>query len=297
MDESTNAAVSAELTDFDRLWEFSNPVETERKFRALLPAAEASGDDSYWLQLATQIARAMGLQGKLREAHLLLDEIQDNLTDELPVAKVRYLLERGRVFNSSGEPGNAIPLFEEAWRLADAMNQHNFAIDAVHMLAIAERDRHRQVFWGQKGLELVAAYPSNERWLPALYNNLGETYRALGQYENALNCFEKLAEIDRNTGRPADMYTTKDIAKMRRLLGQYEQALALIEPVARDLKTNGKNDGYISAEYGKCLLAVGRADEALPNLKEAYDALTDDPYMMQHEPEELARLKRLAGAS
>jgi hypothetical protein len=54
--------------DFDKLWNFNDPAESERKFRALPPDAEVQ----------TQIARAQGLQRKFDEAHKTLDAVVAN---------------------------------------------------------------------------------------------------------------------------------------------------------------------------------------------------------------------------
>jgi hypothetical protein len=51
---------------------------------------------------------------------------------------VRYLLERGRVFNSTGHRLEASPLFREAWELASAAGQDFYAASAAHMLVISE---------------------------------------------------------------------------------------------------------------------------------------------------------------
>src|ERR1019366_8805754 len=65
------------------------------------------------------------------------------------------------------------------------------------------------------------------------------------------------------------IYAKKDVAKMLRLLGRGEEALAVIEPVARELKGKGQSDGYIAAEYGECLLVLGRVEEGERELEEA----------------------------
>jgi len=49
-------------------------------------------------------SRTQGLQRDFAAAHQTLDAVQSELTDDLCRARVRYLLERGRVFNSSGRP-------------------------------------------------------------------------------------------------------------------------------------------------------------------------------------------------
>src|SRR6476620_5451009 len=118
-----------ELPDFDTLWDYDKPAETEQQFRALLPLAEQSDDRSYHIQLLTQIARAEGLQRKFAEAHATLDSAQARLSTDLIQAQVRYLLERGRVFNSSGQAERAKPIFLEAWELARAQQEDFYAID------------------------------------------------------------------------------------------------------------------------------------------------------------------------
>jgi DNA-binding phage protein len=93
--------------DFDAKWNFEKPDSTEAVFRTYLPAARASGDADYLAQLLTQIARTQGLQRKFAEAHATLDEVEPMLGVTLAVARVRYLLERGRPAPSSSRPGSS----------------------------------------------------------------------------------------------------------------------------------------------------------------------------------------------
>jgi len=130
--------------DFDTLWDYQRPEGTEAAFRALLPEAERGPDRSYHLQLLTQIARAQGLQRRFDAAHETLDVVEARLGDAPLVARLRYLLERGRVFNSSAAPDSARPLFQQAWDLSGAAPEVAFyAVDAAHMLAIVAGDRRR----------------------------------------------------------------------------------------------------------------------------------------------------------
>jgi tetratricopeptide (TPR) repeat protein len=120
--------------DFDALWDYSHPVKTEEKFReAILQIPE---DDLTYLELLTQIARAQGLQRKFDKAHQTLDQVEKRLGSYVSRTKVRYLLERGRVHNSSGHPDKARPFFEGALDLAKQSSEDFYAMDAIHMLAI-----------------------------------------------------------------------------------------------------------------------------------------------------------------
>ena len=120
--------------DFDEMWDYSNPQETETKFRDLLSKTEMDLDKSYYLQLQTQLARTQSLQQKFVEAHAILDKVEVRLTDDLKTAKVRYLLERGRAYRSNNEKSDAMPLFEQAFEICEVNELDFFGVDAAHML-------------------------------------------------------------------------------------------------------------------------------------------------------------------
>lgn len=120
-------------TTLDRLWDFENPELSERRFR------DAMDDQDYDVyeraELATQLGRAIGLQGRFEEADGLLDSIDG---EEEPTVGIRILIERGRILNSSGQAAMAVPLFEQAAELGDHLGEEFLAVDALHMLAIAD---------------------------------------------------------------------------------------------------------------------------------------------------------------
>jgi tetratricopeptide (TPR) repeat protein len=219
------------LPDFDKLWDYSNPRSTEQKFQDILPQAQAADDISYLAQLLTQIARAQGLQERFDEANQTLDRVRKMLTDDPKVARVRYLLERGRVFNSSNRPQDALPLFGDAFELADREKHSRYAIDAVHMLAIAEPDAAKQVEWNLKGIAMAEADPSQRGWLWSLYNNIAESYALLNDNQSALDYILKLLQFQQSRGE-VDPYTLKDKARFLRLLGRAGEALPIIQPLA-----------------------------------------------------------------
>jgi len=282
--------VKRDLPDFDKLWNYADPAATEAKFRALLPAAEKSGDDSYHAQLLTQLARTQGLQGRYDDAMATLGRAATVMRNDDSLAYVRELLERGRVLNSSGDPTTAMRSFTSAWKLAESEHHWRYAIDAVHMMGIAAATPQEQIEWNRRGIEMVEQHPDQKGWLHALYNNLGESYAKAGDYRSALDAFEKLAAINGN-----DMYTMKDQARVLRLMGRVGRATEIIRPIHEQLERDGKPDGWISEEYAECLLAAGRADEATPHFRVAHDLLSADAWVLKSEPAKLERLRRLAG--
>jgi tetratricopeptide (TPR) repeat protein len=280
------------MEDFDKLWRYADPAGTEAKFREFLPAAQHN--PTYLAQLLTQIARAQGLQRRFAEAHQTLEQVKAMLPKCDPVATVRYWLEYGRVVNSSGHAQGALVPFDLAWGLAEQAKLSRYAIDAVHMIAIAIEDPRKKVEYNLKGIAMVDADPSQRGWLYALYNNLGEAYAASFEYEKGIDAFRNLAALDAEAGREVDIYNLKDQSRMLRALGRLGEAAAVLRPALERLDREQKQDGWISEEHGELLLAEGKDAEATPHFAAAYDLLSQDPWVVQNDPAKLERLRRLS---
>ena len=100
-------APSTGLPDFNLLWDYGQPAETEARFRELLPAARACGDRDYYLQLLTQIARAQGLQKRFEQAHATLDHVREGMA----------------LINYQGHPGLTLDLMRAGVLQLDAREQ------------------------------------------------------------------------------------------------------------------------------------------------------------------------------
>ena len=283
------------LPNFDKLWNFGDPAATEAAFQKLLPLAEASGDASYLLQLRTQIARTFSLRRQFDECNAILDSVEQELSPDLVLVQVRLLLERGRSFNSAGSPERALPLFIEAYHLADSIQALRFAIDAVHMIAIAEPDKRRQIEWNLRGIAMVEANPEQKAWLWALYNNVGDAYAEISEWQTAHSIYQKLLKLQTELKGKPDIHTKKDDARALRHLGRPEQALEMMEPILDSLLRSGADDGWIREELAEDLEALGRHTEARPHFQKALDQLKDDDWVKQNDPAKLQQLKRMAG--
>lgn len=283
------------MADFDQLWNYDQPAQTEARFRDLLPAAAAGPDRAYHAELLSQIARAQGLQGHFAEGHATLDEAEAMLADTGSVARIRCLLERGRLFRSARvEPKKALLLFRRAWIQGIAAGHEEYAVDAAHMLGIAEPEPETRLSWNLKALEVAEESPRARRWLGSLYNNIGWTYAEDGQYEEALAIFEKGVTFREEQGAPGPLRIARwAVAKMHRLLGRAEEALALQEALLTEAEEAGAPDGFIHEELGESLLALGREDEARSHFARAFDLLSQMAWLAEGEPERLKRLQRL----
>ena len=291
------------LPDFDKLWDYNDPEKTEKAFRDLLPIAERAGNPEYHAQLLTQIARVHSLRRQFDEAHGILDDAEtlivniDNMSSDVSeVPRIRYLLERGRTYNSAGDLEAARPLFEEAWELARQTGEDYHAVDAAHMLGICEPE-DASLMWNNRAMEAAEASddPRAKGWLGALYNNTGWTYHDAGEYEHALELFEKgLAWRKARDNPQATRIAKWTVARALRSLGRTEQALAMQQSLLAENEAAGTSDGYVFEEIAECLLSLDRLDEARPYFGHACQILSKDGWLTENESDRLERLKQLS---
>ena len=199
----------------DRLWDFDNPELSEQRFREAMTDERYDADER--AELATQLGRAIGLQGRFEEADALLDAIDG---EDEPTIGVRIVLERGRLLNSSGHPAMAVPLFEQAAELGDHLGEEFLAVDALHMLAIADAD-HAEL-WTRSALEYASTAhdPNTRRWMVALHNNLGWSLHVAGRLTEALVEFQLAEQWAERVGTPAQQQYARDA------IAECEHALA-----------------------------------------------------------------------
>jgi len=279
--------------DFNDLWDYANPAASEAKFRGFLAASESAQDKDYRLQLNTQLARALGLQGKFDEAHQLLDEVEAAMPAE-SLVEVRYLLERGRAFNSGKQPEKAVLLFSRASALAEQLGADFFTVDALHMLGIAAPEKSRRD-WNLKAIE-VAQNSLDKRargWLASLYNNTGWTLFEEGRHAEALDLFQRAVPLREKKGEAEPLRVAKwSVAKVLRVMGRVEEALF----IQRQLESEEADpDGFVLEEIGECLLALEKADEAKPYFDRAHEKLSKIDWVAEDKAR-IGRLKQLAGA-
>jgi len=281
------------LPDFDTFWDYSHPDHTETRFREIL--IQVPEDDPAFLELLTQIARAQGLQKKFDKAHQTLDQVERRLGQVASRSKVRYLLERGRVFNSSGRADEARPLFEQALDVATQISEDFYAVDAIHMLAIVSPPAS-SLDLNLRAIQLAESSGQEKArgWLGSLYNNTGWSYHNMGEYESALIMFEKAESFQRSKRRVNETrIAVWTVARCLRSLKRVEEALSNQMALKDEFESAGEIDGYVFEEIGECLLALDRTEEAQPYFAKAYEVLSQDTWLAEQEPDRLTRLKKL----
>jgi tetratricopeptide (TPR) repeat protein len=284
------------LEQLDDLWDFDDPAASEERFRSLVPRARTEAGGALLAELLSQLARAQGLQRRFDDAEATLREAQRALAPGDARARIRILLERGRVANTSGRDGRGRESFLGAWDTACGAGEDALAVDAAHMLGIVEApDVARR--WNERAMELARSSqdPLARRWIGSLASNMGWARHAAGDDDGAISLFELARDewlADGRTGRA--QIARWSIARCLRSRGDVRAALQEQELLLAELDAVGETDGYVHEEVGECLLALGRPDDARASFARAWSVLREDPHLRADEPERLARLERLA---
>ena len=275
--------------DIDSYWEYSDPAASEVRFRSLL--GQVQGDQR--LEVQTQIARTFSLRRDFAQAHKLLDEVEPQLASAGAAARVRYLLERGRTYNSAGDKERARPLFVQAWEIATAHDLAGLAVDAAHMVPIVVGGAEGAQ-WTQRGVDLARRSndPKARAMLPALLNNHAWNLHDEGRHAEALPVFREAEAAWLATGRqPQGRIAHWSVARCLRSLGRLDEALTIQRSLEKEWAAAGSVDGYVLEELAELLEASGRGDEAKPYFRRAAEELGKDAWLARNEPKRLARLR------
>ncbi|MEP7208594.1 MAG: tetratricopeptide repeat protein [Casimicrobiaceae bacterium] len=278
----------------DADWDYARPAASEARFRESLDAW--SIDTRQGLEILTQVARAQGLQGRYAMAHATLNQVETHLDGMPSHLRVRYLLERGRVFNSSGQPSLAVPLFRLALELAECADDTFYAVDAAHMLGIAAPAAER-LDWNLTALALakVADDTRARRWLAPIYNNIAWSYLDAGDAPRALAFFRKALPAWEARGDLDSIQAARwSLARALRATGQAAQAEGLQRALLAEHTRAGTEDGYVFEELAELALARGDPPQARAWFAKAWRALRDDPTLAP-TPERLQRMAALGG--
>jgi tetratricopeptide (TPR) repeat protein len=284
----------------DSRWDYAKPEVSEARFREALAQYPANSRET--LEIATQIARAQSLERRFDAAHATLDKIEPELERVDVRVRIRYLLERGRTFNSAGSPSKAVPLFRQAAEVAARAGRDGdtfYAIDALHMLGIASSASER-LDWNLKALAAAegAQDPRARAWRGSLYHNIGWTYFERGDHGTALDYWQKALAVREATGDAQRLKVARwTVARGYRALGRLDDAQRMQEELAGENAKAGEEDGYVYEELAEIALARGDRGAAAPWAAKAYALLREDAWLAATEPARLKRLAEIGGST
>jgi tetratricopeptide (TPR) repeat protein len=246
----------------DRLRPFWDFTDLDASERRLRLALDAEANAVGRAEVLTQLARVEGLRRSFGEANRLLAEAEA-LGGAADVVRSRVLLERGRVLRLSGDLAAALPLFEQAFETARDAGEDFIAADAAHMAALAGD----MALWTERGLELARSAPDAAPWSGTLLNNLGwwraerlEHEESLAAYRAALEAREREPEAGE---RPYLREAARcGVAKALLALGRAEEAVPLLEQAVEWSRRTDSPDRGFHELLAAAYAAVGRKDEA-----------------------------------
>lgn len=267
------------VDELRQVWD-SDLDATEIRFQALL---DSTTDQNRRAEILTQLARVQGLRGEFAAGHELVDQAQ-TMSDPDSIARVRILLERGRLDRSAGKPADARPMFISAYELARNLGDDNLAADAAHMVGLVDDIEE----WTERGMAIAerSSDPQVRRWMGPLLNNLGWHLYETGDYVRALEAFEQaLAARQAFPDEAVEIEIARyTVAKTLRALGKPARAAQLMEQAI----AASPPDGWFHEELAEDYAASGRFSEAAGHARRALDLL-EDP-----EPAQSERLREIA---
>lgn len=236
------------MIDPTPLWDFDDPAASEQRFREA--AQRAAGDDR--LVLLTQLARALGLQGRFDEGHAVLDEIAPAGSTAPTTAGVatRVALERGRLLRSADRPSEARPHFDSAILTARSGGLDALQVDAIHMVALVAQPAEQLGLLAEAlAVSRASADPTARSWEASLLNNAGMVHADAGDFDAALVQFEEALAARERTGQGAEVRIARwMVAWALRNLGRNQAALAIQRELKAELAAAGEQDPYVDEE-------------------------------------------------
>lgn len=165
----------------DALFDSLDPEGSEARLRAALPGA---ADLDAELCLRTQLARAIGLQGRHDEAMALLDEVEARAGEARREVTARALIAEGAILRRCGQAEAAAVFFEDAWALCAREGLAGLAVDAALLLfEVLPPDPGLE--WLLSGLHLAEEEPRLAHRLPSLWERAERAFRGRGDLARA----------------------------------------------------------------------------------------------------------------
>ena len=290
---STHARGADFSAQLDRRWDYAKPEVSETRFREALRQYPAGSREA--LEIATQVARAQGLQRKFDAAHATLDKIEVELVRV--DARVRIRASRAwqavQFLGIARQGSAAVPQVAEVATRQDGRVTRSTRSTRCTCWASPLPSRS-----GSTGTCAHSRWPSARRMrAPAAGARRSTTtsagrYSDRGEHASALGYWEKSLAVREASG---DQQRTRiarwTVARGYRALGRLDDAERMQRDLAEDNRAAGEEDGYVYEELAELRIARGDAAGAAPGAAKAYALLREDAWLAATEP---ARLERLA---
>lgn len=300
MPGASPAIAAAPPPDLDLSWLPHDPASSELNYRSMLAELhDPEGHDiAFRIELVTQVARAEAAQGKHTEALATLEAASKLLASSAPAApvraRIRLLLEEGRLSALQRTPSRARTHFSKAWELAVSSGDDFFVVEVARAMAEIEPLKMQEV-WIRKAIEVAAGSKQSKArlWLGELYEELGWRLFDLRQFEASLAAHQNsLASHQARESREGTLRASLGVARLFRQLRRIPEALSWNEAVLLEIPGTGHLYGQFCEEVAECLLAAKGPAAAQAHFARAYHELSRSS-ANSRPPPGLKRLKQL----
>jgi predicted ATPase len=265
--------------------------------RAALEWAQAAGEVSEGLQLATRLWRFWDAHGHSHEGLARLDGLLAASAGATPVLRARALCAAGHMALRSGQYTRAVPCYEESLRLCGETGDRSGSAAVVNGLAtIALRQGHvdRAVALFEESLAIHRAL--DNRWAVAtVLDNLALSVKQRGDYGQAITLHEESLRTRRSVGDGLGVaMTLNNMSEVAYLQGDYERAEELLAESISLCREHGAVRwlSFALSLSGRIACMRGDSEEADAKLRESLRLDTDigDPLNTADTLESLAML-------
>jgi len=188
------------------LWNFADLDASQAR---LLEQLEREAGGAGRAEVLTQLARVEGLRGSFDEGERLLTEAETQAAGST-VVRARVDLERGRLLRSAGDPGAALPLFEQAFRYL-----------GWHQVEKGEPKQALATF--RRALEARERDPANLEQIEIARYAVAKALRLVGRPAEGAALLEQTVAWTERAGKP-DGYFHEELAECYAALGRDEEA-------------------------------------------------------------------------
>lgn len=186
--------------------------------------------------------------------------------------------EKGNGCFSRGEFEDAIQAYNQAIQLDPAFG---WPYGNLALTYLAQGQYHEAILLYQKSIELL----KSEKDQAVSWNGLGNAYRCIDDYPNAVAAFQRAAELDPETAgvrdgadtfqsnpTPRDAKAWNELGELFFKAGTYQQAIEAFEQ-AIQLEPG---DGVAYSNLARSLASLGEYQVAIPLYQKSIDLLHDD---------------------
>jgi tetratricopeptide (TPR) repeat protein len=155
------------------------------------------------------------------------------------------------------------------------------------------------VNWTKRGIELAEQRVSASYWLGPLLNNLGWEYYEAGEFESAVEAFERALrarEADPENAAAIEI-AQYAVGKALRALDRPDEAIPVLEEAVASATQRGAADGWLHEELAEEYATVGRPDDARVHARLAIPLLKAHDPSFPEDAERRNRLDALADGS